>query len=81
MPSTLGRIQKLSGNVGHLVGSHGSVWDQLDLGEQLQSRKKMSKSSAWNKLKVGNNSEVCWEHSEKSKEASTGLPYIQVHSP
>ena len=39
----------------------------------------MSKSSAWNKLKVGNNSEVCWEHTEKSKEANTGLPYNQVH--
>jgi len=38
----------------------------------------MSKSSAWNKLKVGNNSEVCWEHTEKSKEANTGLPYNQV---
>ena len=40
----------------------------------------MSKSSAWNKLKVGNNSEVCWEHTEKSRGANTGLPYNQVHS-
>ena len=39
-PPQLGGIQKLSGNVGHLAGSSGSVWDQLDLGEQLQSRKR-----------------------------------------